>query len=115
MPDQQFRYQTYQPHRQSVSYAKPPKRPYKGLLVLILGLVIGYYGIYSFVTHLPHRSPGDTNSTSTNPIENTAVKASPLPNAVQQKIATIISSDPNSQIGLALENVTTQQIETFGV
>ena len=112
MSGQPVRYQTYQPSRKSITRTQPPRRSYhRTVVIAILAIILGSFGLFSFITNSTRGSSSSDDSVSAKSVTNPL----PLPASVQQQVNAIIDATPNTQIGIAVENISTKQVETFGI
>lgn len=110
MSDQQFRYHTYQPSRRSVAQAQPIRRSRRRMsFVFVAGVIVAFYGVFSFTTHLSLLTKGSSVQASSTPTPQ------PLPTSLHQSLGAIIAAHPNSQIGIALENIQSGELQTYGI
>lgn len=79
------------------------------MLIIVAGLMIGGYGIFSLVTTLT-RPSGEASV-----LAKAAARAKPIPSSLQKTLGAIIAVNPDTQIGIALENMTTGETQTYGV
>jgi beta-lactamase class A len=113
MTQYDHRYQSYQPTRRALSGQKaiPRPRTWRRMATLVCVIVLGVFGAVSFVGHALQTSVTAINPSKLSSVVNVVPKQQPT---VAPAITSLLAGVGSAEVGIALEDISTGQVQTFG-
>lgn len=102
-------YKPYRPRRESVTAAPQPSthRPHRRFFVIAVAISVGITGYLLLAIH--------SASSVSQATLHAAAKPRPIPSSLQKDIDAIIAANSSTQIGVAVQNISSGEQKTYGI